>query len=265
MDMYLFEKPYRTINGEAEHIGKPCIFVRFQGCTVGCKWCDAMGTWPKPNEANKENWFTNETLANYLTDNFEKTPRVWITGGEPMEHKEEIRSFIEYCADYMYEHRIWHLITSGSVYDEKVLNLFDHITVDIKPPSARANKNAANNSFIDLCMEHMSLQDKLEFKMVVSNTTEDIEFAKNQIDKLSKYGRDITIQPLYWSEAEVKKELKTVQLIKNSKTFIENFQQPTNWESYGEFAEYFMDNPYENLRVLPQLHKIYWPGEMNGI
>jgi 7-carboxy-7-deazaguanine synthase len=263
MDMLLFEKPYRTVNGEAEHIGKPCVFVRFQGCTVGCKWCDAMGTWPE--KTKDALWYTNETLASYLTQNFEKTPRIWITGGEPMEHKDEVFSFIEYCARYMHEYRIWHLITSGSIYDAKTLELFDHITVDIKPPSAQARKNAANNSFIELAMENMVLQDKIEFKMVVSNTEEDIQFANNMIDKLSKYNRDITIQPLYWSEAEVKKEFRTAQTIKNTYSFMNQFQQPVNWESYGQFAEHFMDNPYENLRILPQLHKIYWPGEMNGI
>lgn len=262
MDMYLFEKPYRTINGEAEHIGKPCVFVRFQGCHVGCRWCDAMGTWPtvKTSEA-----WTNDSLAEYLDKNFPTTERIWITGGEPMEHKDEIYSLIKHHEKYVTNPRTWHLITSGSVYDEKTLMLFDHITIDLKPPSAKAKGAAPNNSFIELCMEHMDLSEKVEFKMVVSNTPEDIEFALTQIAILQKYNRDITIQPLYWSEAEVREEEKKAQFIKNNKQYTEGFQQPKNWETYAEFAEFFMGTDYKNLRVLPQLHKIYWPGEMNGI
>lgn len=266
--MYLFEKPYRTINGEAEHIGKPCVFVRFQGCHVGCHWCDAMGTWPTKETLGKNfngEHFTNESLMAYLDKHFKETERIWITGGEPMEHKDEIYSLISHAAKYNTIPRTWHLITSGSVYDEKTLMLFDHITIDIKPPSAKAKSNAANNQFINLCMEHMDLADRIEFKMVVSNHIDDINFAMNMIDKLSKYNRDITIQPLYWSEAEVKEEEKKAQFIQNNKMYEEKFQQPKNWKTYAEFAEFFMDSNYKNLRVLPQLHKIYWPGEMNGI
>lgn len=266
MDMYLFEEPYRTINGEAEHIGKPCVFVRFQGCHVGCNWCDAMGTWPeKRGDKFIGKFHTNETLTKYLNDNFPTTPRIWITGGEPMEHKDEILSFIKYNEKNSSVFRIWHLITSGSIYDAEVLELFDSITVDIKTPSAKAKDNAATNSFIELAMENMRLQDRLEFKMVVSKDDEDIRFAQNWIDKLARYKRDVTIQPLYWSEAEVNIEMSKAQAIQNLNGFKENFQLPKNWKSYAEFAEYFMGNGYENLRVLPQLHKIYWPGEMNGI
>jgi len=262
MDMHLFEKPYRTINGEAEHIGKPCVFVRFQGCNVGCKWCDAMGTWPQKRTPNT---FTNESLMDYLDLNFTQTKRIWITGGEPMEHFAEIKSLIDYAAEYRHIPRIWHLITSGSVYDEKTLMCFDHITIDIKPPSAYAKSNAADNHFIKLCMEHMDLQDKVEFKMVVNYDEADIKFAEQKIDELAHYKKDITIQPMYWSEPEVKTELAKAQTIKNTKGFLEAFQQPKTWPSYGQFAERFMGNGYENLRVLPQMHKIYWPGEMNGI
>jgi organic radical activating enzyme len=260
--MHLFEHPYQTINGEAEHIGKPCVFVRFQGCHVACKWCDAMGTWPTKDTKFT---YTNESLMDYLDEHFKHTQRIWITGGEPMEHFEEIKSLWNYAKDYRPIPRTWHLITSGSVYDEKTLLCFDHITIDIKPPSAHANTNAANNSFIPLCMEHMDISETVEFKMVVNYDEKDIEFAENMIDKLAQYGRDITIQPMYWSEAEVKTELSKAQTIQNTKPFLEGFTQPKTWPSYGEFAERFMNNGYKNLRVLPQMHKIFWPGEMNGI
>ena len=33
--LYLFERPYKTINVEGQHIGNPCVLVRLQGCDVG--------------------------------------------------------------------------------------------------------------------------------------------------------------------------------------------------------------------------------------
>ncbi len=31
---------FETIQGEGAHTGIPSIFVRLQGCPVGCPWCD---------------------------------------------------------------------------------------------------------------------------------------------------------------------------------------------------------------------------------
>ena len=48
--------------------------------------------------------------------------------------------------------------------------------------------------------------------------------------------------------------------------YVEDFAKPVNWKSYAEFAEEFMNTVrYESVRVLPQLHKIYWPGALSGI
>ena len=38
------------------------------------------------------------------------------------------------------------------------------------------------------------------------------------------------------------------------------------WSSYKEFADTFLEAcNHPNVRVLIQLHKVYWPGEMSGI
>lgn len=36
---------FETIQGEGFHTGVPSIFVRLQGCPVGCPWCDTKHTW----------------------------------------------------------------------------------------------------------------------------------------------------------------------------------------------------------------------------
>lgn len=36
---------FETIQGEATFTGTPAIFVRLQGCDVGCPWCDTVHTW----------------------------------------------------------------------------------------------------------------------------------------------------------------------------------------------------------------------------
>ena len=40
---------FETIQGEGAHTGIPSIFVRLQGCPVGCPWCDTKHTWTLDN------------------------------------------------------------------------------------------------------------------------------------------------------------------------------------------------------------------------
>ncbi|QSX42414.1 7-carboxy-7-deazaguanine synthase QueE [Shewanella cyperi] len=42
---YPVNEVFETIQGEGCHTGMPAIFVRLQGCPVGCSWCDTKQTW----------------------------------------------------------------------------------------------------------------------------------------------------------------------------------------------------------------------------
>lgn len=43
--MYKINEIFETIQGEASFTGTPSIFLRLQGCPVGCAWCDTKQTW----------------------------------------------------------------------------------------------------------------------------------------------------------------------------------------------------------------------------
>lgn len=43
--IYRVNEIFRTIQGEATWAGTPSIFVRLQGCAVGCAFCDTKHTW----------------------------------------------------------------------------------------------------------------------------------------------------------------------------------------------------------------------------
>lgn len=36
---------FETVQGEATFTGTPAVFLRLQGCDVGCPWCDTKHTW----------------------------------------------------------------------------------------------------------------------------------------------------------------------------------------------------------------------------
>lgn len=43
--MYKVNEVFETIQGEGSYTGCAAIFVRLQGCPVGCAWCDTKHTW----------------------------------------------------------------------------------------------------------------------------------------------------------------------------------------------------------------------------
>lgn len=65
---------FRSIQGEGLNAGLPMTFVRLQGCTVGCLWCDTKYSWAKEGG--------EEMNLNAI---IEKCEDEWvcITGGEP--------------------------------------------------------------------------------------------------------------------------------------------------------------------------------------
>ena len=44
-NQYPVNEIFQSIQGEGYFTGVPAIFVRLQGCPVGCAWCDTQHTW----------------------------------------------------------------------------------------------------------------------------------------------------------------------------------------------------------------------------
>jgi 7-carboxy-7-deazaguanine synthase len=72
---------FRSLQGEGPSAGTPAHFVRLQGCTVGCRWCDTRYAWEAGGGralAGTALW--DEALA------LGPAPLLVVTGGEPLEH-----------------------------------------------------------------------------------------------------------------------------------------------------------------------------------
>ena len=64
---------FHSVQGEAYHMGKPHVFVRFGNCNLRCEWCDT-------NFLEYEELELREIIDRVLSYNCE---RVVFTGGEP--------------------------------------------------------------------------------------------------------------------------------------------------------------------------------------
>lgn len=88
---------FETIQGEGAYTGIPSVFVRLQGCPVGCPWCDTKHTWEIKSDlivspqdviaksSESETFFASseESLLSLFSQEGYVAKHVVITGGEP--------------------------------------------------------------------------------------------------------------------------------------------------------------------------------------
>ncbi|RUO31346.1 7-carboxy-7-deazaguanine synthase QueE [Aliidiomarina sanyensis] len=95
--VYPVNELFETIQGEGVFTGQPAIFLRLQGCPVGCPWCDTQHTWTlQPSDQTSAGEILVKTSAdtryavqssNDIVNTFKQrgftAKHVVITGGEP--------------------------------------------------------------------------------------------------------------------------------------------------------------------------------------
>jgi organic radical activating enzyme len=74
---------FRSLQGEGPSLGTPSTFVRLQGCTVGCAWCDTRYSWPADG-GKAMAW--QALLDSIAAARAQHIHNVVVTGGEPLEH-----------------------------------------------------------------------------------------------------------------------------------------------------------------------------------
>jgi 7-carboxy-7-deazaguanine synthase len=87
---------FETVQGEGFHTGTPAVFIRLQGCPVGCPWCDTKYTWADPEIAREISagdvvtknlgeesfgWMSVSSMVELVSQY--RSKHVVITGGEP--------------------------------------------------------------------------------------------------------------------------------------------------------------------------------------
>lgn len=81
----LINEIFYSVQGEGAWLGRPAFFVRTQGCSLQCPWCDSAGTWD--DEVANYN-LTGEQLVKQLKMMNINCSTVIITGGEPTEQED---------------------------------------------------------------------------------------------------------------------------------------------------------------------------------
>ena len=117
---------FYSVQGEGAFAGHPAVFVRLQGCGVGCAFCDTKHTWEarKTTEVSKERIFTDgirapenwanveaQEIVDWIRENAHKDALVVITGGEPLIQRDGVTELVQLLSQ---ERRRVQIETSGT-------------------------------------------------------------------------------------------------------------------------------------------------------
>lgn len=191
----LVNRLYLAVEGEGMTIGQPKWFLRTQGCSVGCKWCDSrqtwrfdtiMGEWPEYNHAMFK--VKEEDISAFVASLRERAPNVHhisLTGGEPLQQNEKIiGKLVESLANRSF---IVQLETSGQIVannNETVKTITEkgYLSIDLKTPSSRLSPNmeAITSMFK---AGYRASKVCIQLKAVVADDA-DYEFTKKAFNEL---------------------------------------------------------------------------------
>ena len=165
------------MQGEADAVGWPTVFVRLTGCPLRCVWCDTEyafhgGKW--------------RAIADVIAEVGAYTTRhVCVTGGEPLAQKRCLALLAQLC-DLGYEVS---LETSGAIdvgaVDERVRKV-----VDLKAPgSGECARNLWSN------LAHIGARDQI--KIVIADRR-DYEWARERVAEHALADRcQVLFSPVY--------------------------------------------------------------------
>lgn len=177
-NMLAINEEFLSYQGEGQNVGKLQYFIRTQGCSVGCYFCDTKHSWKEEDATTKE----EDIVARVIASGAE-----WacITGGEPLE--QDLTSLVNLLKINGIKIQIE---TSGMFYNP-IIKEMDWVCCS---PKTLFSKTEYKKEF-DI-MSH-------EMKCVVTSK-EDIEFYQT---KYEDFGGVKTFQPVDNNEIEITKIL----------------------------------------------------------
>ncbi|AYF44782.1 4Fe-4S single cluster domain protein [Halobacteriovorax sp. BALOs_7] len=128
---FLINDIYRATEGEGVFVGRSQVFVRFQGCNIGCVNCDSMDTWSFDIESTS----LNTIFERILEESYQgKINWISITGGDPL-HPKHVPSVVELTKFLKSKGFKINLEAAGTRVVDEVFDLLDYISYDLKTPS----------------------------------------------------------------------------------------------------------------------------------
>ena len=220
---------FSSIQGEAIYVGRPHLFVRFWNCNLACRYCDTDYKGPHREVTGEQ---LSDEVGRFLR---EEGPfhAVSLTGGEPLLWAPFLKGWLPWLKRMGQR---TYLETNGTLPDalEEVLPWTDIVAMDVKPPSATADRPLWEEHARFLRTAWEAGKD-LFVKVVVTPETSDSEVAR-AVELVAAVSRDIPVvlQPVTpWGEVRERPSA----------------EQMDRWSRPAGLA-------LRDVRVLPQVHRL---------
>ncbi len=231
---------FRSLQGEGPWAGRPEVFLRLAGCSLGCPWCDTREAWERPpsfpvagggEEANPVEAGRAARLVEEAASSF----ALWIslTGGEPLEQAAFLQALLPLLRNKGF---LLHLETAGAHPGELqvLLPYLDQVSLDWKLPSLGGRDfRPAHRACLKL-LSQWGGEKAVKVVVGTSCPASEVEEALGEILGLCPGARPV-LQPL-WASAQAGPEPGAL-----------DFCMDLAWK-WARRAP--------SLRVLPQVHKL---------
>jgi len=232
---------FSSLQGEGTHAGERQLFVRFQGCSLSCQFCDTPASFiENPRCRVEKKAFTKQfeyyenplslIQLNEIIDDFDDVATLTITGGEPLESSDFLLAWLPTLAG---RYRI--LLETAGIHGPQlraVLSYVDIVSMDLKLPSVTGMRAYwdEHRDFLNGTM------DKERYvKVVVSADTDP--------DELKEAARLVAAED------------RQIPFILQAATPFAEFRaapSPQQLEEWRCLTEAYLSD----VRVIPQLHKL---------
>lgn len=219
---------FSSIQGEGIFLGARQIFVRFKRCNLACVFCD------EAKDARAKEYTALELMSEIKFLELSKGPHhsVSFTGGEPLLYADFLKVFLPGLKKKRFTA---YLETNGTLPDElaKVIDAVDIVAMDFKLPSSTGEK-----AFWDFHREFLKIASKKKVfvKAIVTPKTTAADIQKA-----------ITL---------IKESRKNVPLILQPAAPVRAGDRNIDKNRLLKFLEIGSKNHLENIRVIPQIHKM---------
>jgi len=214
---------FDSIQGEGIQIGTPMTFVRLAGCNLRCKWCDTKYAWEGGEELSATD------IAVRANQNY-----VCITGGEPL--LQDLTELVETL-----KWSKWITVeTNGTIFpSDDVLWTVDLWTVS---PKLGSSGMQPRPDVVDLFVKSRVY---MQLKFVIQDE-EDYKAVKKLLRMLDEavYEVPIVLQP-------------EGSIIRDHNDLPAYLAKLSDLAKIVTFDDFWRD--FDEVRVLPQLHRIVWP------
>ncbi|MBX3043484.1 MAG: radical SAM protein [Candidatus Kapabacteria bacterium] len=172
---------FYSIQGEGSRAGMPCVFVRLQGCSLRCSWCDTP--YALSGDKGVIIMKSDEIISQVMSYNCNF---IEFTGGEPLEQPD-----IVHLMEYFINQGKTVAIETGGYLSVKEIPYDVVKIIDFKAPGSKMeNRNNPDN------IKYLNYHDEVKFVLLDRN---DYDWAVKFIadNKLSNRVGNILFSPVF--------------------------------------------------------------------